>query len=192
MNKAIFLDKDGTLIRDVPYNVDPQLVELLPGVGPALRTMQDAGFDLFIISNQPGIAFGYFTEADLRRAALRLYELLAVEGVYPLAFYYCPHAPEGKLPDYSHSCACRKPQPGLLTRAAKDFDISLPCSWMIGDILHDVEAGKRAGCRTILLNNGNETEWLFNEYREPDYMLADMEAAAGTILEKETHGTSRL
>jgi phosphoglycolate phosphatase-like HAD superfamily hydrolase len=77
-------------------------------------------------------------------------------------------------------------------RAARDFDISLARSWMIGDILNDMEAGKRAGCRTILLDNGNETEWVLSEYREPDYILADIAAAAGTILEKKTYGTSSL
>jgi histidinol-phosphate phosphatase family protein len=190
--KAIFLDKDGTLIPDIPYNVDPALIQLLPGVGAGLRALQAAGYSLFIVSNQPGVALGYFTEVDLMHVANRLYALLAEEGVYPLAFYYCPHAAEGSVEPYAHSCRCRKPLPGLLLRAARDFDISLARSWMIGDILNDMEAGKRAGCRTILLDNGNETEWVLSEYREPDYILADIAAAAGTILEKKTYGTSSL
>jgi histidinol-phosphate phosphatase family protein len=185
MNKAIFLDKDGTLIQDVAYNVDPDRIRLLPGVGNALRRLQEADFLLIVVSNQPGIALGYFTVAQLNRAVIRLYELLAGEGAYPAAFYYCPHAPVEKGPLFPYPCHCRKPRPGLLHKATDDFDISLCRSWMIGDILHDVEAGKRAGCRTILLDNGNETEWLLNEYREPDYILANIEEAAQTILEKE-------
>jgi len=192
MNKAVFLDKDGTLIENMPYNVDPSQVRLLPGVGKAVRSLEQSGFVSIIISNQPGVALGYFTEKQLTGAVSRLYELLAVEGAYPSAFYYCPHAPMDKSPGHSHPCECRKPQPGLLYRAADDFNISLPDSWMIGDILHDVEAGKRAGCRTILLDNGNETEWLMNEYREPDYIVEDMAAAAQTILQKEKDVISRL
>jgi len=185
MTKAIFLDKDGTLIEDVPYNTDPAKVRLLPGVGEALRMLQDADYKLFIVSNQPGIGLGYFTSRELESAVNRVYELLAAAAVYPLAFYFCPHAAANDGFPSRFPCKCRKPQPGLLRRAAKDFAISLTDSWMIGDILHDVEAGKRAGCRTILLDNGNETEWLFNEYREPDHILPDMEKAARTILEKQ-------
>jgi len=185
MNKAVFLDKDGTLIEDVPYNVKPGLIRLLPGVGEALYALQEAGYELFIVSNQPGIARGYFTMDELGAAVHHLYDLLAGYNAYPSAFYYCPHSTEGNVPPFVRACRCRKPLPGLIQRAADDFGISLRDSWMIGDILHDVEAGKRAGCRTILIDNGNETEWKLNEYREPDYILADMEEAARTILQKQ-------
>lgn len=192
MNKAVFLDKDGTLIEDVPYNVDPSQIRLTPGAGKALRLLQQRGYLLIVVSNQPGIALGYFTVQQLHNAVIRLYELLSDEDAYPAAFYYCPHAPMEKRPGYPTPCQCRKPQPGLLHRAAEDFGISLRDSWIIGDILHDVEAGKRAGCRTILLDNGNETEWIMNEYREPDYILEDLEEAAQTILQKEKDVLSHL
>jgi len=184
MKKAIFLDKDGTLLKDVPYNVEPELVELAPGC-ERLRPLQDAGYQLIIVSNQSGLALGYFTETQLMRAVSRMFELLAEKQVYPLAFYFCPHATNGVIYPYNHACGCRKPQPGLILRAARDLDIHLPSSWMIGDILDDVEAGNRAGCHTVLLDNGNETEWNLNEWREPDYVRADLSEAARMILRKE-------
>jgi len=183
MKKAVFLDKDGTLIRDVPFNADPSLVELLPGVPDGLRSLQKAGFKLIVVSNQPGIALGYFTEVDLLSAIRRLHQLLANEGIFSVAFYYCPHAANGTVEPYAHPCHCRKPQPGLLLRAAKHLEISLPDSWMIGDILDDIEAGRRAGCRTALLNNGNETQWVINDWRKPDLMFPHFDGAASAILQ---------
>jgi histidinol-phosphate phosphatase family protein len=184
MNKAIFLDKDGTLIPDIPYNVDPELISLMPGACEGLKALQAAGYRLIVVSNQSGVALGYFTEADLSLVSQRLWDLLAAEEVYPAAFYYCPHAAEGKIFPYARTCLCRKPEPGLLLKAARDLDVSLPDSWMIGDILNDVEAGRRAGCHTVLVDNGNETEWVMNNWRRPDLTARDLRVAAGLILEK--------
>jgi D-glycero-D-manno-heptose 1,7-bisphosphate phosphatase len=192
IHKVIFLDKDGTLIPDIPYNVNPALITLVPGAGQALRQLQDAGYHLIIVSNQSGVALGYFDEADLTPVSLRLWELLAEQDIYPLAIYYCPHAAEGKILPYACPCQCRKPLPGLLLKAADDFGISLPDSWMIGDILNDVEAGRRVACRTILLNNGNETEWKMNEWRKPDFMVNDLREAAATILDKQPAHVTRI
>ena len=190
MKRTIFLDKDGTLIRNVPYNVDPELVELLPGVGAGLRALQTAGYGLVVITNQSGIALGYFTEVELLRAMRRLWALLAAEDIYPMASYYCPHAVEGTVAPYAHICTCRKPQPGLLLRAARDLEIPLDESWMVGDILNDVEAGRRAGCRTVLLDNGNETERVMNQWRKPDHIVFDVPAAAEVILHKKIYHVS--
>lgn len=187
MKRTIFLDKDGTLIRDVPYNVDPEKIALLPGVGAGLRALQAAGYKLVVVSNQSGVALGYFTEVDLLRAMRRLWTLLAEEDVYPMAFYYCPHAAEGTVVPYARECCCRKPQPGLLLRAARDFEIPLAGSWMIGDILNDVEAGRRAGCHTVFLDNGNETEWAIGQWRKPDHRVFDLPAAAEAILHKKIY-----
>ena len=85
--------------------------------------------------------------------------------------YYCPHYPDGKIQKYKIECDCRKPKPGLILQAAREHDIDLSNSWMIGDILNDVEAGNRAGCKTILLDNGNETEWIWNEIRTPAFIV---------------------
>jgi histidinol phosphatase-like enzyme len=96
-------------------------------------------------------------------------------------FYYCPHHPRGALARYACECSCRKPQPGMLMRAAREHGIDLPASWMIGDILHDVEAGNRAGCRSLLIDNGNETEWQRGPGRTPTAIAADLFAAATLI-----------
>ncbi|MBS1606710.1 MAG: HAD family hydrolase [Bacteroidetes bacterium] len=186
MQKAIFIDKDGTLIKDVPYNVDPDLVELVPGC-ERLRSLQDIGYKLIVVSNQPGLALGYFTEAQLMKAVNRMFQLLAEKEVYPLAFYFCPHAATGTIRPYNHACGCRKPLPGIILRAAEDLGIDPSSSWMIGDIFDDVEAGNRAGCQTILIDNGNETEWRIDQFREPHYVRTNLSEAARMILQKNTY-----
>ena len=182
MNKAVFLDKDGTLIVDVPFNVDPKRIRLYPDAGPALQRMQSAGYRLVVVSNQSGVARGYFTEAALSAVWERLTGLLAPFGVSFDGFYYCPHEPSGSVSDYAIACDCRKPQPGMLRRAALELNIDLAESWMIGDILHDVEAGNRAGCRSILVNRGNETEWLPGPYRTPAVRVDSLSEAAGQLV----------
>jgi D-glycero-D-manno-heptose 1,7-bisphosphate phosphatase len=179
---AVFLDKDGTLIENVPYNVDPAEVRLAPGAGEALRMLSDAGFQLVVVSNQSGVARGYFHERDLACIELRTRDLLREEGVSLAGWYYCPHHPDGKVSAYRRACDCRKPGPGLITRAAEELDIDLEQSWLIGDILDDVEAGNRAGVRTILMLNGGETKWVLSEHRRPDQMVRNLRAAATYIL----------
>jgi histidinol-phosphate phosphatase family protein len=179
LRPAVFIDKDGTLVKDVPYNVDPALVVLTPGAGPALRALRDAGFALVLVSNQSGIATGRFPASALRAVEDRLAELLAPHGVSLDAAYYCPHAPG---PDGRPACPCRKPAPGLFFQAARERHLHLRRSWMIGDILNDVEAGRAAGCRTILLDNGGETEWKISPGRLPHFTARTMVEAAKTIL----------
>lgn len=179
--QAIFLDKDGTLVENVPYNVNPQLIELTWLAGPALQLFQQMGYKLFVVSNQAGIAKGIFTESALGPVERRLGELLAQYGVRLDGFYYCPHSPQGVINRYAVPCTCRKPMPGMLTRAAKEHGIDLHQSWMIGDILDDVEAGHRAGCRTVLIDNGNETEWKMSPQRKQDLTVPNLYAAARAI-----------
>ncbi|MFC7515000.1 D-glycero-alpha-D-manno-heptose-1,7-bisphosphate 7-phosphatase [Herbaspirillum sp. GCM10030257] len=179
--RAIFLDKDGTLVEDVPYNVNPGLIELTWHAGQALQLLQHMGYALFVVSNQSGVAKGLFTEAALNPVHQRLTELLAQYGVELSGFYYCPHCPDGVISRYAIPCTCRKPMPGMLYRAAHEHDIDLSQSWMIGDILHDVEAGRRAGCQTILIDNGNETEWKLSAQRTPHFKASDLYAAATII-----------
>jgi D,D-heptose 1,7-bisphosphate phosphatase len=179
VKKAIFLDKDGTLVHDVPYNVNPDLITLCPSVSEGLQKLHQAGYQLFVITNQSGVARGYFSESALADVEKRLRSLLPV----PLAgFYYCPHHPEGVVADYAVACTCRKPNPGLIYHAAAAHGVDLAQSWLIGDILHDVEAGNRAGCRTILIDNGNETEWHLTAMRQFTYIAPTVEAAADCIL----------
>jgi len=183
MNKAIFLDKDGTVIKDVPYNVDPDKIVLLPGTAAGLQQLQAAGYLLIMVTNQAGVARGYFTEADLPAVENKLKELLEPSNIKLDGFYYCPNHPEGHVAPYNISCGNRKPMPGMLLKAAADHQIDLKVSWMIGDILHDVEAGNRAGCHTLLIDNGGETEWIKNnDYRQPDYVCADLLEAAQYVL----------
>jgi D-glycero-D-manno-heptose 1,7-bisphosphate phosphatase len=182
MNKAVFLDKDGTVIKDVPYNVNPDLIELLPGTIAGLQKLQAIGYLLIMVTNQAGVARGYFTEAELPAVKERLEQLLNEHSVKLNGFYYSPNHPEGHVVPYNVSCNFRKPMPGMLLQAAQEHDIDLKQSWMIGDILHDVEAGNRAGCRTVLINNGGETEWIKNnEYREPEYICNNLDEAAAYI-----------
>ncbi|MBI2953857.1 MAG: HAD family hydrolase [Chloroflexi bacterium] len=152
--RAVFLDRDGTLIRDKKYAYRPEEIELLDGVLAGLRTLQQADFRLLVITNQSGVARGLFEEEDVRAMHRYLRELLLHDGVGISGFYYCPHHPDGCVPAYAFRCQCRKPEPGLILRASLEHGISLPDSWLIGDFVTDARAGLAAGCNTILINNG--------------------------------------
>jgi D-glycero-D-manno-heptose 1,7-bisphosphate phosphatase len=180
--RAVFVDKDGTLIEDVPYNVNPDLIRLTDGALNGLRTLHDAGYLLIVVSNQSGVARGFFDERALGAVEERLRALLDAAGVPLAGFYCCPHHPDGCVDAYSVECKCRKPAPGMLSRAARDLGVNLARSWMIGDILHDVEAGRCVGCRTILLDVGHETEWELTPTRTPDFTVANLDAAAKLII----------
>jgi histidinol-phosphate phosphatase family protein len=181
LRPAVFLDKDGTLVVDVPFNVDPEQVRLTPGAGEGLARLQRAGFALVVVSNQPGIALERFQASSLAAVDARLRELLSPYGVSIDATYYCPHAPGRSDGGEAPACTCRKPAPGLLFHAARDLRLHLPQSWMIGDILNDIEAGRAAGCRTILLDNGGETEWRLSSRRQPHFTVSTLLEAASVI-----------
>lgn len=181
LRAAVFLDKDGTLVHDVPYNADPGRVLLRAGAGPALARLHAAGFLLILASNQPGVAHGYFTERDLDRVWEALGRQLAPYAVAFTAIYHCPHHPADR-------CACRKPRPGMLRRAAAEHGLALPASWMVGDILDDIEAGHAAGCRTVLLDVGSETEWRPGAQRRPDFVAPDLAAVADCIVDRSPRG----
>lgn len=182
MKKAVFLDKDGTLIVDVAYNVNPKKVTLSKDSLSGLKRLQQCGYLLVIVSNQSGIAHGYFDKDELLAIEHKIKMMLYAHEIILSGFYYCPHHPDGKIKPYAIVCDCRKPKPGLLLNAARDLNIDLQASWMIGDILNDVEAGNRAGCRTILIDNGNETEWIFNQIRQPTATTKNINKAADYII----------
>jgi D-glycero-D-manno-heptose 1,7-bisphosphate phosphatase len=180
--KTIFLDKDGTLIENVPNNIDLSKVRLLDGVREGLKALHEAGFQLIIVTNQPGVALGHFSENDLMEMGSQLTTLFRQAGVPLAGFYYCPHHPDGNTGPFRQSCFCRKPLPGLLLNAAREHGIDLESSWMVGDMLDDVEAGRRAGCRTALVDNGNETEWRFSALRRPHVSGPDFLSVVKKIL----------
>ena len=188
VNKAIFLDKDGTLIRDIPYNVNPDLITLSDRTIEGLKMLSAAGYQFIVISNQSGVAMGFFDYDELFLVERKIRQLLEASGVQIKEFYYCPHHPQGVVEQYKKHCNCRKPGTGMFRAAAETHAIDLSASWMIGDILDDIEAGNRAGCKTVLINNGNETEWKIDKNRVPDCMVGDINAAATYILEMSALG----
>jgi histidinol-phosphate phosphatase family protein len=181
LRKAVFIDKDGTLVENVPHNVDASLLRFTPHAVDGLRLLSALGFTLIVVTNQPGIALNLFSRAELARLEVALTRTLGKEGIALDGFYACPHA--GSI-DRVANCLCRKPAPGLLHQAARARRISLPESWMIGDILDDVEAGRRAGCQTVLLDVGNETEWRLSPLRTPHHRASDLLEAARLIADR--------
>ena len=182
---AVFLDKDGTLVENLPYNVDPARIRLAPDAIAAAQKLHTHGFVLLVVTNQAGVALGKFEERALERVERRLQELLGEAGVPLAGMYWCPHFPAGVVARYAIDCACRKPNPGLLWAAARDHGLDLARSWMIGDILDDVEAGRRAGCRTVLLDNGHETQWRLSSLRLPHLVAPSLALAADAIVDSE-------
>ena len=175
---AVFVDKDGTVVEDVPYNADPERMRFMPNALAGLRKLGDAGWMLMIVANQPGLATGRVRGRDFARMQHALEQRLRDEaGIALSGWYICPHSPA-----LSPDCACRKPAPGLLRQAAHEHGVDLASSWMVGDILDDVEAGRRAGCRTVLLDVGNETLWRMTPLREPHHRCPDLLEAANLII----------
>jgi histidinol-phosphate phosphatase family protein len=187
LRPAVFLDKDGTLVEDIPWNVDPAQLRFLPGVLAGLRMLSRAGFALVVVSNQGGVALGRFPLAALTRLTRCLDELLRGAGVNVLDYLWCPHHPDGVDPVHATACTCRKPQPGLLHQAAQRHGLDLDATWMIGDILDDVEAARRAGCHAVLVDRGGETEWRHGPQRMPDAIVPRFDHAAEFVLRTTRH-----
>lgn len=153
--KAIFLDRDGTINKYVGFLRDIEQFELLPGVAEAVKQINASGYLVIVVTNQPVIARGEVTLLQLQEIHNKMETLLGAEGAYLDAIYYCPHHPhkgyEGEIPELKIDCSCRKPKPGMLLKAVEDFNIDLNSSWMIGDGENDIKAGKTAGCKTVLI-----------------------------------------
>lgn len=153
--KAIFLDRDGTINEYVGFLTDIKEFHLLDGVAEAIRKINASGYLAIVVTNQPIIARGEVSFTELQEIHNKMETLLGAEGAYIDAIYFCPHHPdkgfEGERVEYKISCDCRKPKPGMLLKAAEDFNIDLSRSWMVGDGKNDVEAGKNAGCKTVLI-----------------------------------------
>ncbi len=148
-DKAVFLDRDNTLIEDPGYLNDPGAVKLLPGVERAIKSLAQAGYRVVVVTNQSGIARGLITEEQLEKIHGEVRRQLAQHDTHVDAIYYCPYHPEGTVEGYARESDLRKPKPGMLLKAAKELDLDLAGSWMVGDSARDIEAGQRAGCRTV-------------------------------------------
>ena len=173
--KAVFIDRDGTIARDVHYCRRVEDFEILPTVPEAIRLLNQHGFKVVIITNQSGIARGYFNETTLLQIHQHMRQELAKYDARVDAIYYCPHHPE-------EGCECRKPKPGLILKAAQDLAINLGRSFMVGDGEMDIRAGKAAGCRTILVATEPDIEKETTD--PPDYIADNMLRAAQWIIDK--------
>ncbi len=172
LQPAVFLDRDGTLIEDSGYLRDASQVCLLPDAAAVLREFRAAGFRLVVVTNQSGVARGYLNEICLATIHGRMRQLLTAEGASLDGLYYCPYHPDGVVDAYRKESDWRKPGCGMLLQAASDLGIDLGHSWMIGDAARDVEAGRRAGCRTVLLGSAADGEGCGAEFAAVDILEA--------------------
>ena len=180
-NKAIFLDRDNTIIEDPGYINNPDQVKLLDSAPEALSSLRAMGYKLVVVSNQSGVARGIVTEEVLGQIHKRLERLLAEKGVSLDRIYYCPYHIDGVIPKYRKDSDWRKPNPGMLLAASKDMDIDLKESWMVGDTTGDIEAGAKAGCRTIMLASRTHDQKLQPGAPAPDYRAVNLKEVVNII-----------
>ena len=180
-NKAVFLDRDGTLVEDPGYINSPEQVKLLDGAAKALIELKAMGYKLVVATNQSGIARGIFTEKTLVEIHERLKQLLAENDAHLDNIYYCPYLPDGVIAKYRKDSDWRKPKPGMLLAAASEMDIDLAQSWIIGDSSRDIQAGKSAGCKTILIDNPVQGRLARHSDSNPDHRAVNITEAVNLI-----------
>jgi len=187
MNQAVFLDRDGVITQDPPnYAHRPDQLKLIPGSAEAIRILNENNFKVIVISNQSGVARGYYREKDVEIFNCAMKEELKKKNAYIDAIYYCPHHPDAKIEAYKVNCNCRKPKSGMLKRAEKELSINLKQSFMIGDKRTDIEAGKRAGCKTIMVLTGQGKEEMKKESNiKPDYIVSNLFEGTMKILDRK-------
>ena len=190
-NRAVFLDRDGVINRilyhrdigviDTPFT-EKQMV-LLPGAARAVKKLNRLGLQAVVVSNQPGIAKGHFDAGTLEAMTGKMERALARGGAHLDGIYYCLHHPGAIKPSYRRRCSCRKPMPGLLKRAARELDIDLSASFMVGDSIADIQAGRSAGCATIMVGAWKCDLCRFMEARKvkPGFIVPDIMAAAQLV-----------
>jgi len=180
------VDRDGTLNEQMGYINHPSRLKVLPGVSHAVHRLNQAGFKVVVISNQSGVARGYFPETLVDEVNQDLTEKLAGEGAKLDGVYVCPHHPSAEVPAYRQDCDCRKPRPGLILRAAREMDLDLPRSFAVGDRLADVDCARRAGVRSVLVRTGygrGEEKYLLPAAEiKPDFVAEDLNEAVDWIL----------
>jgi D-glycero-D-manno-heptose 1,7-bisphosphate phosphatase len=186
MKQAVFLDRDGTVNEEVGYLRDVAKLKLIPGAGSAIRKLNEAGFLVVLVTNQAGVARGYFPESLIAEVHARLDELLHAEDARLDAVYYCPHHPTAGTTAYTRVCDCRKPGTGLIKQATRDLHIDVKHSYMVGDKWSDVELGQRAGTAAVLVKSGYAPDDPGNvrppHVREPEFIAHDISEAADWII----------
>jgi len=182
VNKAVFLDRDGTIIEDVGYLNSPGQIKFIPGSLEAIKLLKGAGYKVVVITNQAGVARGLVTEDMLQTIDKVMHKWILNSGTHLDGIYYCPHHAEHGVYPYKQACECRKPHPGLIKKAQKDLDIDLAASFMVGDKTSDVGAGQQAGTRTVYLTNGPHQDDLSVLKQPPDRIAANLREAANWIL----------
>jgi len=187
-NKAVFLDRDNTVIEDPGYLADPGAVKLLPGVELAIKSLTQAGYKIVIVTNQSGVARGLLTVETLEKIHAEMQRQLAERGAHVDAIQYCPYHPEGTVEEFAQDSELRKPKPGMLLKAAASLDVDLAQSWMVGDSGRDIEAGQRAGCRTvrIRLRSTHVPGEAEGEDVQADHTVRNLVDAARVILRAAT------
>jgi D-glycero-D-manno-heptose 1,7-bisphosphate phosphatase len=189
MNKAVFLDRDGTVNEEVGYLTNIDKLHLIPGAGAAIRRLNEAGFKVVLVTNQSGVARGYFPESLVQDAHLRLDQLLEPDDARIDAVYYCPHHPTAGNSEYTRDCDCRKPRTGLIERAVKDLVIDINRSYIVGDKWSDIELGQRAGIHAVLVMSGFAPDDPGNQrpdrVKDPDFLAHSLTEAVGWIIEHE-------
>jgi D-glycero-D-manno-heptose 1,7-bisphosphate phosphatase len=187
-HRAVFLDRDGTICEEAGYLDSIEKMRLIPRAGEAVKRINARGLKTIVITNQSGVARGYFTEELLQKLHEELIRQLREEGAHLDGIYYCPHHPEGEDSPYRTNCDCRKPAPGLLLKAAEDLDVDLQASYMIGDHYSDVECAHRAGAKGILLLTGHgQDAWEQRDHWRvaPEWIAEDLFAAVAWVLEQD-------
>lgn len=180
LREAVFLDRDGTMIEEIEYLHEPEKIRFLPHALEGIKQFQNMGYRLIILTNQPGIGLGYYTKEDFYRVNKAMFKEFSKHGILIDKIYFCPHSK-------AENCSCRKPGQALIQRAQKELMLDLSRSIMIGDKTADIETGKRAGMKTILVRTGHQGK--DEEYAvQSDYVAEDLLSAAQWILEKQRSG----
>lgn len=183
MNRAVFLDRDGVVTQDPPHYAHKlDQLRLIPKSAKAIRLLNENGFKVIVISNQSGVARGYYKEKDVEIFNRAMKEKINQENANIDAIYYCPHHPESKILEYGIDCDCRKPNSGMLFKAAQDLEVDLKESFMVGDKMSDIIAGSTVGCVTILVLTGYGKSQLFKNHIKPDFISLDLYDAVKNII----------
>jgi D-glycero-D-manno-heptose 1,7-bisphosphate phosphatase len=188
MQRAVFLDRDGTVSEEAGYINHIGRFRVYPWTARAIRRFNDAGLRVILVTNQSGVGRGYFPETLLQETHAVLERELEQSGAHMDAIYFCPHHPDARLDEYRQRCSCRKPEPGMILRAAEEWNLDLGASFLVGDRFVDIETAHRAGVRGVLVLSGyGRGEYLYEQRfwpRQPDHIAEDLAAAADWILQE--------